>query len=403
MRVNLRSLTICHSERSEESQVSPRRQRRRFLARLGMTMILAATANAQEFANVEYLCADWGPAMKLSGKTHEPPVFSDTEEEVYFLKQVGRFTRKKQTVKDPFSGQQHQDTGKGLSIYLCKMKSDGSEKTELRELWKNPAYAISTQSQSTWMDVNEKTKKIALSITFAGSDITGLWTMNLDGSGLKRILTPDRHMAVPGTDQKALQAINRPSWTADGKWIVFEEGMRGVKMRDFNSNRSNIAICDADGHQFRRLLESDGQTLYNHSSVSPNGTTIVYGATSVIEAQRGIWLMNIDGTNQRRIPNPDDKHKAYHSGTYPTWSPDGGRIKFTETIVDAVTGKKLLERRPSLQGDPHKGTTGWPQWGRSGFVGSSVGGILFTDAELKEAKWIGSSKLAESTTHNNIW
>jgi len=49
------------------------------------------------------------------------------------------------------------------------MKPDGGDKTEIKELWKNPNYPIDTQGQSTWMDVNERTRKIALAITYAGA------------------------------------------------------------------------------------------------------------------------------------------------------------------------------------------------------------------------------------------
>jgi hypothetical protein len=164
----------------------------------------ACVTQAQEFANIEYLCADWGPAMTLPKKAGETPIFSDTEEEIYFLKQVTRFTRKTRLVPDLLGGGKTEDIGHGISIYLCKMKPDGSAKTEIKELWKNPNHPIDTQGASTWMDVNESTHKIVLSVLFAGTDVMGLWTMNLDGGDLKQIIRPEwSKEKLVGVDQVA--------------------------------------------------------------------------------------------------------------------------------------------------------------------------------------------------------
>jgi len=334
---------------------------------------------AQEFANIEYLCADWGPAMSLPSKPGEKPQFSDTEEEIYFLKQVTSFTRKKHLVPDLLSGNTTEDIGHGISIYLCKMKSDGSGKTDIKELWKNPNYPIDTKDYSCWMNVNKKTHKIALSILFTGSDVAGLWTMNLDGGDLKRIITPT---LIEGH----LQAIDSPSWTPDGQWIVFAESLRGA-------GRGRIAKCDMNGGNPVYFTEGPGDC---QSRVSPDGNMIAY--VHIGDAiTGGLCLMGIDGTNPHLLQNPDDKRRRNHGGIYPTWSPDGKRLLIIGSgieVIEVATGRRVLSREPVLQGK--RGTCGIPQWGRVGFVGSTpVGGILFTDSNLERANWIGSSKLLE--------
>ena len=133
------------------------------------------------------------------------------------------------------------------------MKADGTGKTELRELWHQPAYPIDTQTQATWISVNLKTHKIALSITLAGSDITGLWTMNLDGSDLQRTITP---YLIEGHRQ----SINFPSWTPDGQCIVFSESFRGTQL-------GGIARCDQHGkhpepHSY--MVEEVSHCLFDH-------------------------------------------------------------------------------------------------------------------------------------------
>ena len=188
----------------------------RLVVVISLWLLAVSVCTAQEFAHIEYLCADWGPAMKLPGKPGEKPQFSDTEEEIYFLKQLTFFTRKPLDTPDLMSDRKYRDIGKELSVWLCKMKPDGTGKTEIKELWHEPDSAINTQGQSTWLNVNEKTHKIALSIRFGGQAMTGLWTVNLDGSGLKRIIQP-------GAMPSHIRAVNHPSWTPDGQWIVFEE------------------------------------------------------------------------------------------------------------------------------------------------------------------------------------
>jgi Tol biopolymer transport system component len=136
------------------------------------------------------------------------------------------------------------------------MKPDGSAKTEIKELWKNPNYAIDAQGQSTWMDVNRKTRKIALSITAGGSDVTGLWTVNLDGTDLKHLITP---MVINGH----LQRIDSPSWTPDGQWLVYGETSEVIPLMK----------CDKDGKNISQILKEGGTS---QGRVSPDGKQILY-------------------------------------------------------------------------------------------------------------------------------
>ena len=329
-------------------------------------------AGAQEFANIEYLCADWGPAMKVPAKEGDKLQFSNTEEEIYFLKQVGRVTRKQHLVPGIVSGSKTEDIGRGISIYLCKMKPDGSEKTEVKELWRNPNYPIDTQGASTWMNVNIKTRKIALSVTFAGSDVTGLWTMNLDGNDLKRIITPT---LVGGSEQ----AIDSPNWTPDGQLIVFGESLRGA-------NRSRIAKCNLDGKNLTYLTDgtSDAQPR-----VSADGKQIAF--IHGINWATLLWLMDIDGKKQHALLDPNGK---LHGGTYPAWGPDGKRILLTSVgLIDAETGKTVWRGAPLRDGKQH--SWGWVHWGKLGIVGYNLSGILFTDNDIRESRALGISQLVE--------
>jgi WD40-like Beta Propeller Repeat len=351
------------------------------LCLFGLLIVLTTSAFAQEFKNVAYLCADWGPAMTLSTKPSDKPQFDDTQEEVYFLKQVNSFTRKKLLLADPFSGNKTEDIGHGISIYLCKMKANGGQKTEIKVLWKNPNYPIDTQGASTWMDVNEKTHKIVVSVLFGGSDLTGLWTMNMDGSDLKQIVKPEWGERLTGVDH--------PSWTPDGRQIVFEERLRGV-----HPNRFNIAICDADGGRFKRLLESTDKIEYRQPSVSPDGKIFAFSRSpNGYPGGRYIWLANIDGSEPH--PLVEAKRVTDGWGDYPAWSPDGKHLyALGAGILDVETGRVLNDHRPKLNGKPWAAE--YVHWGTAGLLGSATSfRITLTDSNLVQVQLLCASGLEE--------
>ena len=122
-----------------------------------------------------------------------------------------------------------------------------------------------------------------------------LYAANADGSRLKKI-----------TNLPAGSVVYWASWTADGKYIFFNEG-----------TTSTIYRINADGTGLKQMTEGrDG-------NVSPDGKKIVY--TQKGAKGFGVWTMNTDGTNRQQIiPNESEI-----GGIAPVWSADGQKIAFS--------------------------------------------------------------------------
>lgn len=101
-------------------------------------------------------------------------------------------------------------------------------------------------------------------------------------------------------------------------------GARGLIVFQ-NKGGDNIYIMNADGSGLRRL------TYGFDPALSPDGKQVAFGRW---EEPRGLWIINTDGTGERRIYGANRPRS-------PTWSPDGGTIVFEEW-----TGSKACRQTP---------------------------------------------------------
>jgi Tol biopolymer transport system component len=97
-----------------------------------------------------------------------------------------------------------------------------------------------------------------------------------------------------------------PEWSPDGKKIVF------VKSK---SEGSGILTMNADGTAKTALPDSASDDYDERALWSPDGNKIVFVKN---EMGGGIYIMNQDGSNPRRLTN----------GYSPVWSKDGKKIVF---------------------------------------------------------------------------
>jgi Tol biopolymer transport system component len=152
-------------------------------------------------------------------------------------------------------------------------------------------------------------------------------------NGLIALTRQDKHqrdqivvMHADGTGQRALTtpAANdaEPAWSPDGRKLAFV------------TNTGDLAVMNADGSG-RRILARDGPATDWYPKWSPDGTRIVFERTPAHVGVPGLYVINADGTDKRRLSPP---------GYHPAWSPDGKRIVFVDLLqrLDVIDLKGRL-------------------------------------------------------------
>jgi hypothetical protein len=113
-----------------------------------------------------------------------------------------------------------------------------------------------------------------------------------------------------------------PTWSPDGTKLAF------VSDRD-GRQKLEIWVINLDGTGLVRLttntLHGSGASgeIYGldlYPAWSPDGTLIAFASGRDIPGTPALFVMNSDGSNQKKITNDEDR--------YPTWSPDSQRIAF---------------------------------------------------------------------------
>jgi TolB protein len=149
-----------------------------------------------------------------------------------------------------------------------------------------------------------------------------------------------------------------PTWSPDGGRVVFS-----------NDDEQKVWIMNTDGTGQRRLANTlDDEQI---PALSPDGTRIAF--TSARNFAVGfqvfeLYLMNVDGTNPVRLTTSTGATEGVNS--YPAWSPDGRTLVFARSLDSATahlftvnadgSGLKQLYTGP----DPEK-TASWSPDGKS--------------------------------------
>ncbi|RKU13043.1 hypothetical protein C6501_09970 [Candidatus Poribacteria bacterium] len=131
-----------------------------------------------------------------------------------------------------------------------------------------------------------------------------LFLMNIDGTQVRKLTT------YTGLD------IN-PDWSADSEHISFTSTRSG---------EWNVHIMNVETHEVRELTPNMEGHSAGRATWSTDGKKIAYVSTRRNPYQETIYIVDADGTNQRRFTRPvAARHYSLR------WSPDRKQILYCET------------------------------------------------------------------------
>ncbi len=165
----------------------------------------------------------------------------------------------------------------------------------------------------------------------AAESRTGLYVANSDGSGVRLLLEDS-------------SGPTSPSWSSDGREIVFESGLGHEQT---GSGNRDVYSIDVESGELTRLTDDPARDEY--PALSPNGTKIAF--TRQQDGVVDIYVMNADGAGVIQLTRGEGE------GFRPAWSPDGTKIAFERNahiyVMNADgTGVMRLTEGPAEDGEP---------------------------------------------------
>ena len=173
----------------------------------------------------------------------------------------------------------------------------------------------------------------------------GIYVMHADGTGLKRLSAPCK-AGPPKCEDDA-----NVTFLPDGQHVAFTAASGNDKHgKDWDQiQHSSVVVSDLTGRERRVVLTSGPyQADYNFAYFSPDGKRFVYEHANSHLAKpqdtKALFVANSDGSGDHRITP-----WALDAGDNPDWSPDGKWIVF-RTRVDADKNSNIAIVHPDGSG-----------------------------------------------------
>jgi TolB protein len=217
----------------------------------------------------------------------------------------------------------------------------------------DPQLLVSLPGGASFPSFSQSGNEICLHSQTMPRDI---YTVNLHGTGLTNLTTPDRLPGQPGLNGDNI----RCDWSAKGQVIAFTSN------RDGNQE---IYVMDADGTRLRRLTTAEGNDA--NPAFSPRGDLIAFESNR--DGTPEIYVMKADGSDQERLTNfSAEPTPSNVSVTKPTWSPTGDRIAFHRRVgaegarghLEVYTMNADGTNLSQITVTTPPGFSGFPSWGK---------------------------------------
>lgn len=169
------------------------------------------------------------------------------------------------------------------------MNADGSGVTNLTN---------TPDIHEAYPDFSPDGKQIVFS-SFGGSrKPAGIYIMDADGSNVRLLQAGAQHF---------------PRWSPDGKYIAFDGG--------YSMYEGEIFVMKADGTEMRQVTEHPRAGAANkRPSWSPDGRQLVYYSELRFEGSTfDVFVINVDGSGETALTHGYTELNA--GGTNPDWSP----------------------------------------------------------------------------------